>query len=253
MACDAHVDADAGSDAGTRFDGGRMDAGPRRDAGQDSGLDATAPDSGVDGGPDAGPDSGPPICLESPCRLVAPQCGCEPGQQCTINDSIEIVCMPDSVGDEGETCTDRRCASGLVCGEGAAFDVCMHFCNDDGDCVSGPGSLCIVDFGNNVKACTVGCDPVANTGCPTGGGCTVLLLSAGSAIAFTNCRPVGTGSAGDACANEEGCLGGHACLPVGVGGARQCVAWCRTHEDCEIDELCNPLRQVGTETYGYCF
>ena len=58
-----------------------------------------------------------PACTEDPCKLVAPQCGCPDGQQC-------------SVGANGRFCTGEGAAAwGDECGASAACE---------------PGTLCVL-------------------------------------------------------------------------------------------------------------
>lgn len=254
VACDSDTRTDGGV---TDTDGGRIDSGladsgitDPMDAGmEDSGtpMDATTPDTGL---PDAGPpDSG--VCEDTPCRLVSPQCGCAAGEGCTLNDSSERVCLPSGAGGEGGDCSVDACQAGFVCGEGPDFDVCLRFCEDDLDCVGGEGSRCLIDFGV-ARACTTACDPVANTGCPSGAGCTILETARGSGDYFTNCRPEGTAATGDVCGTEPDCVGGNSCPPSSGGGPRQCTAWCRSDGDCGDGETCAFGLTIGTTTYGRC-
>lgn len=244
-ATDAGVIRDAAMDSGAGEDdagGGDEDAG--RDAGGETGSDA-----GLDGGPeDAGPtDAG--VCEDSPCRLVSPQCGCAAGEGCTLNDASERVCEPSGPGGEGADCSVDACQPGFVCGEGPDYDVCLRFCADDTDCVGGEGSRCLIDFGV-ARACTTACDPVANTGCPSGAGCTIVQTAPGSGDYFINCRPAGAAATGDVCGNELDCEGGNSCRSA--AGPRRCTAWCRTDADCGSGETCVFELTVGTTTYGRC-
>src|SRR5690606_3855211 len=93
-----------------------------------------------------------------------------------------------------------------------------------------------------VTLCSRHCDPIAQTGCPSGAGC-VLYADDAEDRHLTDCvAGLGTGTQGDPCTDGSECAGGFACLDPDAGGAepRQCLHWCdvvsgngcATGEDC---------------------
>lgn len=257
---------------------GDTDAGPRLDSDGIRLFDSGTPENdsgipGVDAGPippgvDAGPriDAGPgPVdagydagmtstCSESPCRLVEPQCGCPSGQGCYLNATDDRTCGTLGSGLEGDICSGASdCSAGNQCLGVGYGSLCFHYCEDDADCTSGPGSVCFLEVADStgtplgVKACTHDCDPAYDVGCDAlGSGCTIGLIAGRDP--FTLCRPAGTGLQGDPCLNEEDCFGGHLC------NAGRCRQYCTSSFDCFIGG-CYPFSPaifIGATQYGYC-
>lgn len=245
-------------DAGPRllFDAGPrlvVDSGPGRDSGTGGGVDSGP---GSDAG---GTDAGGPACPESPCRLVAPQCGCPGDQGCYIDTSDQRACGARGPEREGQACSGpTACQAGLMCLGSGGF--CARFCDSDADC-SGAGSICgvrLLDASGapipNVTLCSISCDPLTGSGCPSGQGCAILQEQSGAMRGFTICRAEGPGTAGSPCFTEEDCRTGHICADAGFGD--ECIQLCTSDFDCGILELCNPfsprLTVSGTE-WGYCY
>lgn len=210
-------------------------------------------------------------CGESPCKLVAPQCGCPIGQGCYIDGTGSRLCATSGANTEGSACSGlSSCTPGHLCinidGAGGSTAVCAEFCNVDSDCDG--GGLCIItlDDGSGgslggIELCTHPCDPVAQTGCRTGAYCDIFRESAGAMRTFTDCTapPTGSGGQGAACADADDCQSGFACVdPDGTGpDPQQCMHWCRvaTGSGCAAGESCfgfsTALVAEGTE-YGVC-
>ncbi len=169
-------------------------------------------------------------CTESPCRLVAPQCGCPSAQACVLDGTGARFCATAGAAMTGQSCTGvAGCRAGDLCINIAApgtTNVCSHFCSSDADC---SGGLCLItlDDGSGgalpgVTLCTHVCDPVTQTGCPAAAYCGVFQETTGAMRPLTDCAtPVGTGGQGATCFDDTDCRAGFGC----VGGA--CLHWCR--------------------------
>lgn len=231
------------------------------DAGRDAGRPGVDSGPGVDGGRDSGTSG---TCTESPCRLVAPQCGCPSGQGCYVNGSGTRACATAGTEREAQACVgETACQAGLLCIGlgGSAF--CSRLCNADADCTGGPGSLCILTLNDGsggalpgVTLCTTSCNPAAPSGCPSGTACTVYQEDTGALRTFTGCRPAGTGGTGAACTTEEDCQAGHFCADAGFGN--ECIRFCTYPSGFECGgATCNPFADgglvVGGTQYGYCY
>lgn len=242
------------NDAGDRLDASGRDAGPPSDAGP--------PDAGRDAGVrDAGSDAGP--CDETPCKLTAPQCGCLAGEGCYLGADGMRMCA-----EAGRTAPGVRCASPTACEPGhacvgtAGTTWCHRFCASDADC-SGPGSVCILTLGDgmggtvpDVTLCTMSCDPVDNTACPTLTACTIFRESDGAMRFLTHCRGAGMAGQGAACADDIDCQAGYGCVGP-AGGATVCRHWCRvaTGAGCPAGTACQSLATpaiIGGVEYGVC-
>lgn len=231
--------------------------------------DDTACGSGESCSPATGCVAG---CGESPCKLVAPQCGCPSGQGCYIDGTGSRLCTTAGANGAGNACSGlSSCVPGHLCininSEGGSTAVCAEFCNLDSDCDS--GGLCVItlDDGSGgslpgIKLCTNACDPVAQTGCRSGAYCDVFRESAGAMRYFTDCTApaAGTGTQGTACASPDDCQSGFACIdPDGSTGAmpQQCMHWCNrsTGSGCAAGETCfgfDPALDAGGTEYGVC-
>jgi hypothetical protein len=241
-------------------DGGLIDAAPPADGGRP--VDAGSP---VDSGARA--DGGPPrdggMCAESPCQLVAPQCGCAAGEGCFLSAGAR-TCATAGAGTEGSACTGSSdCARGLECVNVSADPArpaaqCARYCASDATCV-GTGSLCLTTLSDGaggsipgVTLCTRACDPIDQTGCASGLSCTVLRETAGAMRGLTDCAgPVGIGTTFSSCEDDTDCAAGYAC----AGGS--CTHWCNvaTDDGCGLFEICigfvDPVVIGGVE-YGLC-
>ncbi|HJL04395.1 MAG TPA: hypothetical protein RMH85_25355 [Polyangiaceae bacterium LLY-WYZ-15_(1-7)] len=220
----------------------------------------------------SGCETGGGSCSESPCKVVAPQCGCATGQGCYIDADGDAGCS-DTVGTVGEggACTAiADCQPGLTCiGLGGSTAACHRLCDGDADCSS--GSFCILGLEDSagaplsVRACTIPCDPAAQTGCPAGAHCFLGSESEGAMRDITHCEgePAGTTGQGGRCVDQTDCRAGFVCLdPDGFGN--QCLAICRNPStvapgpsaDCGTFEDCygfDPAISVGATRYGVCW
>lgn len=207
-------------------------------------------------------------CMETPCRLVSPQCGCSTGQGCYVSGASRL-CATAGTAMEGADCTGTTsCVPGNLCvnisrSTTTTINQCSRFCDTDADCAG--NGICFYTLNDgmggtvpNATLCTVDCDPVAQTGCRAGAMCTILQESAGAMRIFTDCiGPIGAGGQGAACASGTDCQAGYAC----VGSPGQCLRWCDrvgmigTAGGCATGEACygfmTPLT-IGTTTYGVC-
>ncbi|MEQ9078195.1 MAG: hypothetical protein RLP09_30290 [Sandaracinaceae bacterium] len=180
----------------TRCGGGVCDrvegcVGAPRDAGADAGI------------PDAG------VCDETPCRLVAPQCGCGATEMCAR--PADPRCVPPGDAAEDEPCgNDGDCAPGLGCPSNAS--ICRPYCDADGIC---EGAFCIEAVSESpVGFCSNVCDARDGSGCPTGRGCYLgLATSIETRTDFidTVCLVPGTADQGEPCPTFSECRPGFAC------------------------------------------
>ncbi|MGE0788730.1 MAG: hypothetical protein AB7S26_23865 [Sandaracinaceae bacterium] len=206
-------------------------------------------------------------CLESPCRLVSPQCGCAATQGCYLSGTTRLCAAAGSIARGGACTSVNDCAPGNMCinvsrTTGVTINRCTHFCNNNLDC--GGNSVCFYTLGDGaggtipgVTLCTVDCDPALQTGCSAGTMCTILQETAGAMRIFTDCvGPVGAGGQGAACTALSDCQAGYAC----IGTPGQCLRWCDrpgmiAAGGCMAGEACygfmTPLT-VGSRTYGVC-
>lgn len=205
-------------------------------------------------------------CSESPCRLVAPQCGCPSGQGCYISGGARL-CTSAGGLPPGAICTGlASCVPGSICIDvsrsGPAVNMCNRFCNLDSECA---GGICFYTLNDGmggsipgVTICTTACDPIRLTGCPAGSACTIFQESMGAMRYFTDCTaPFGAGGQGAPCTDQANCRGGTSCF--GMPGT--CLTWCDrpgtigAAGGCRLGEACygfmTPIR-VGATTYGVC-
>lgn len=199
-------------------------------------------------------------CSESPCRLVAPQCGCAAGEGCYLSGGTR-VCVTAGTTAVGARCDTTQCQPGAICvniaSTGASTPICHRVCATDGDC-PGTGALCLGGImGSSDKTCTVDCDPATQTGCPTGTACDFFTESMGAMRTLTDCTaPVGTGGQNASCTATSDCQKGFTCLTVSTG-VKQCLHWCRLPAGSECPGLTDcfgfttPIIWNSTE-YGVC-
>jgi len=200
-------------------------------------------------------------CSESPCRLVAPQCGCPTGQGCYLTSGTR-VCLTSGTTAVGARCDTTQCTPGAICvnlaATGTPVALCHRVCATDSDC-PGAGALCVGGIaGSSDKTCSVDCNPATQVGCPSGTACSFFIESAGAMRTLTDCSaPVGTGSQNASCADDTDCQKGYACIDATGTGAKQCLHWCRrpAGSECSFGTSCYgftpPLVWSGTE-YGVC-
>jgi hypothetical protein len=146
-------------------------------------------------------------CSESPCRILAPQCGCAAGESCYPSGATR-VCAVSGTRLEGSGCSGiSDCAAGLGCvnfssSAASPGNMCSRVCSTDADCASGAVCVHTIDDGlggtvPGLRFCSRVCTPSPSTGCAPNLACTVFRESAGLMRYFTDCAgPVGTGTPG---------------------------------------------------------
>ncbi len=204
-------------------------------------------------------------CLETPCGLV-PNCGCPSGQKCSLVTGPARACVTAGTGLKGASCTlDSECAAGLICvelpsDEGRSAGACYPFCDSELDC-PGDASVCWEAFtGTTDSICSLGCNLVTSTGCPSGSKCNLYELT-GSGTDLTDCTSdSGTGGTGSFCTLESHCGPGHFCSGTPYN---ECIPYCTLtpFDSCFLG--CTEFVDGGTglpvtiafdgATYGYCF
>ena len=217
---------------------------------------------GVGGNGGAGGDDN---CSETPCKLTAPQCGCDPGQKCSWNNDNK-ACVADGIAQIGEACNIAQCAAGGHClsiGQQAPLTVCKAYCDSDADCFGG-GSLCALQVTNpqtmqpfNQMWCSDNCDPPTGTGCTAANAkCELAQEPGGQMRFFTWCMPSGTGTDGSFCSSFEDCANGYSCIGVDAQMNQICLQWCNVQSPSCVSGLCQsfpaPGVFVGTVEYGAC-
>ena len=204
-------------------------------------------------------------CPESPCRLW-PQCGCPPGQKCTIDPSstemtLIKTCATAGSGSTASTCTaDDECMAGTAClglfTEAATptMGMCYQFCAAQSDC-TGAGSYCLplTTTASFPGACSHACNPATGSGCPAGAKCNLYVTPTDDF--FTECTSdVGSSRAGGYCARESDCATGTFC---GAPDVSQCIAYCNNPGGiCPDGTMCNsfdPPAWIGTTEWGFCY
>ncbi len=226
----------------------------------------TSSGNGGAGGGGGGPGgSGPATttgnnCVEQPCKLVSPQCGCEDGFACSVDGVGDRVCLAAGAVQPGQPCSDSAlCAPGAVCvGYGPDLNSCSAFCADDTDCVA-PGGRCVVPLAaSDALLCSEDCELSTNAGCALAGTSCQFGLT-GTDEVYTLCAPSGTKLAQEICLETSECSPGMACFPTSASDER-CFEWCVVGgPPCPTGFTCDPLElsagvplAVGTTAYGAC-
>jgi hypothetical protein len=202
------------------------------------------------------------MCAETPCKLVAPQCGCASGESCTIDGTASgtRLCVPaGSVAIGGQCMGGSTCAPGGFCiYASATIATCVEFCASDSDCTA-PGGLCAVTLNSssgqipNVTLCSENCDPTTNVGCPvTGMACQVLQESTGLKRSYTRCGAAGTGTQGASCMSTSTCAPTYGCFSINSNPST-CVKYCKVGgAACPGTATCSPVGTIGSTGYGIC-
>lgn len=205
-------------------------------------------------------------CTGSPCELVAPECGCPGGDECTIDATGARSCVIAGTGTEGQECSTTGCQPGLICLQiTPTGDSCGTFCDVDGDC-SG-GTICALGLGDGsgntipgVALCSTACSPITSSGCSvTGSACQVVQEATGQMRWTTSCYASGAGTQGTTCASSSDCAPGYWCLNSSTSGL-VCSHYCNVHQpSCPAGGTCSMVQDanmqsviIGGVTYGGC-
>jgi hypothetical protein len=178
------------------------------------------------------------------CTLV-PQSGCDTGEACDLGAVDPTECRDVTANGQADSLCESftRCAAGFTCvAQDANTDSCMKFCNTDAQC-NGVGARCVIglldDAGDpipDVEVCSNSCDPVDQTGCPSGLGCLPFDMAGGD---YSDCLDMGTRLDGQSCSDHTDCLAGSLCVNE-TGGGSTC------HEMCEVGvSTCGALTCLG--------
>ncbi len=204
-----------------------------------------------------------PPCSESPCKLTLPQCGCDAGEQCSV-DANGRACIPEGDTNWGQICTGLECGPGLLCLlTTPTVSTCGKFCAKDADCAA-PGGLCLLTLNDgaggeipNVKMCTDNCNPSTNTGCATGG-CQILREQDGLMRFLTLCGESGPGTQGAPCVDNTDCAPTFGCFNDGTSDI--CLKWCNVAAPncpglttCLEATINGDPPVLGNTQYGVCF
>jgi hypothetical protein len=208
--------------------------------------DGSVVDADVDGGAiDASPDGGllddAGFCDESPCRLVAPQCGCLAGAACYPAGTGARCALPGTTP-VGEPClTHLDCLPGLGCVANApdptVTRLCRRLCLVGLDCPSG---TCATGSVERAGVCTDECDPLTDTGCSAGLSCyliTVERVDDMATVRAAACAEAGTAADGEPCDEATRCQGGLVC----DRDTMTCVPLCELGSTCPSPyTFCSP-------------
>ncbi|NUP14353.1 MAG: hypothetical protein HOW73_50620 [Polyangiaceae bacterium] len=200
-----------------------------------------------------------PMCDEQPCKLVAPQCGCDDGFACVPDGAGSRACIMAGSSGQSDLCDEaEQCEAGTLCvGYPDHGSSCATFCNTDDDC-DGPGGKCALEV-NGAPICTENCELATSQGCFVGStSCQVSITDTNEP--FTLCAPSGTGVAQTVCTDSSGCAPSFVCLPTDIGDSR-CFQWCNVGAPACPGDLPNctgldaaegvPL-VIGNVHYGVC-
>jgi len=226
--------------------GGNATGGSNPGGTPDTGGDA--PNGGGGAGASGGGGGGGGTCSEDPCKLVAPQCGCDADQACTLDASgLNRVCGPagSAMGNQGCDGT-TLCAPGLFCNGG----FCSPFCVNDDPCIP-LGTICALQFSSGDLICSDLCDPLSNfgEGCAPSSGCYLNTTDGG--VDYLVCAPNGGVLDGDPCTQIDDCLPGSGCYNDGV--SNKCLHHCRVDTGAPCPGSCLALDiTINGVAYGAC-
>ncbi|MFO0551399.1 MAG: hypothetical protein U0271_23615 [Polyangiaceae bacterium] len=202
-----------------------------------------------------------PSCDEQPCKLVAPQCGCDEDAACSVDGNGGRICVVAGTVQPGQICdANNYCAPGSVCvGYTDGETTCAEFCNSDVECTA-PGGKCVLPLTGapTVMLCSENCELVTSQGCPLANSSCQIGVTA-SDEPYTLCVPSGAGVEQSVCADSSECAPGFTCLPTTANDSR-CFEWCNVNGgSCPINESCLGLEistgvplVIGNVTYGVC-
>lgn len=246
-------------------DGGGGSGNGTAQGASDAGGASTTGGNGQGGGTTVGGQGqggGGPSCSESPCKLVAPQCGCGGGEKCTLDGTGARACDADGTAPPGAACSaGNDCAAGAICLGGASAGYCGEFCAADADCGA---NICAVQLGDgaggvlpDVTLCSSSCDPGSAVGCPAGLGCVLGQESAGQQRFFFMCFEAGSVGEGGVCASAADCQVGFGCYNNGTNNV--CFRNCNVATQNCPGQTCFALNDqnmlpvvVGSYQVGVC-
>ncbi len=226
---------------------------------------------GGDGG-DGGAGAMPIPCddpADVPCKLVAPQCGCLPGDRCMLTSQGMRVCAPDGDKQALEFCTND-CQAGFQCvnnGTTGLIGYCHQLCEADADCdtpTSGPGGICVLELQNGgATVCSQNCDPVSDTGCKEANQnlkCDIGREPMGAQRWFTRCVGSGDAAPDAVCDSINECAPGSSCIPVQNEPDSHCLTWCTSPSTGGVcpqgsSHACSAFTTplfIGSVEYGAC-
>ncbi|APR83652.1 Hypothetical protein A7982_09001 [Minicystis rosea] len=209
----------------------------------------------------------------SPCKVTLPQCGCSGGDACTV-ENYQVTCStpgPDAVNQACGTTTGDVCQAGGACvGASATVGQCLEFCDGDADCASF-GGLCAIELLDGpsstttipgVTLCSPGCNPLDNSGCPSGSKCDLGREQAGQQRWFGVCTSGGTKTQGQSCNPDAAdCAPMYTCIdPDSTGSV--CLKYCNADllTGCSGAQSCYGLTDqqsqpivLGSMSIGVCF
>jgi hypothetical protein len=200
--------------------------------------------------------------METPCKLVAPQCGCPAGEQCTLS-GADRVCGPVGSTPADAACTDDTCEPGTYCVNTAdPINTCAKFCATDADCEA-PGGLCLYTLNDSmgmpipdVKLCSPNCDPATNTGCAAGTACNLAQETMGQMRILSVCSLAGVGTYSSPCTDNTDCSPTFGCIGEDAQMNTVCLEYCRVGlNDCAAGFTCNGFPMpilLGSVEYGAC-
>jgi hypothetical protein len=240
---------------------GRLGYDPLGRANGDAGItDPGTGDGGITdpGTGDAGTTDGgtlPVTCADPICDL-SPQCGCESGQKCDVDGLGSRSCSTAGTALHAESClSSADCTAGTSCTQmsdwPAGVNACFQFCNIDSDCSAlGRGAFCRLSASSGgqllFSLCTLPCDMLAQTGCPTETQCSIYNFGT---IAGTNCTAPGTLKLGDTCAAHFDC--GPSMVCVNSTCQQACIAG--DASPCQGATSCRGLGLISQDIeYGAC-
>ncbi len=209
--------------------------------------------------------TGSGACGESPCKLVAPQCGCPAGKECNLDANDMRACVAAGSSGLNQSCSaPTDCAPGLICLQASASgSACGKFCEADGDCTGGTCSLSLSNGTSNipnVTICSTTCDPITNSGCSVvGSGCLVGQEANGAMRWFTSCYPAGAGVQGSTCTSSANCGPRLWCITSQTQG-NICAGFCNVNApSCPGGTTCSGVQDQNMQpimangvTYGAC-
>jgi hypothetical protein len=264
------VGGSGGGDGDMAIDVGRMEPPPEgADLSTGAGADlavALIPDMAQPPTPDMAqppiPDMAQPLCVHntpsSTCG-VFPQCGCNAGQMCNIEDANgKALCSVAGTTPPYGACGpndngDGTCVAGTTCVNGT----CMPFCGGNGDCSNG---VCVgVTSGGTaipgMQVCTLNCDPQnPSTASGSYGACGSGTRCMPSTDRNTYCESPtkAAGTQDKACNDDSGCAPGFTCQ-----GAGYCSKYCKVGVSGQCaGTTCyafSPKQYAGTIQFGYCY